>query len=448
MKHPLIVWISLLFISAAAQSQNVRSGSPPIPGKPLVTDSSRILDQIVITASRSQQLRKDIPQKIEVITAKDIAATPALDMTDILKKTAAVNVIQYPGLESGVGIRGFRPEFDGLNQHTLLLVNGRPAGTTNLGLIDLTNVDHVEVLKGPASALYGSQAMGGVINIIPIVSQGPVKGNVFAGYGSYNTYQLGGHAGGNITRKLDFDVSGIYFNRASNFRIGDGNLFRKMLGSSHALNVFPNGRDSIVGDKGADGTTRPYTQYSYYTTSARLGYKLSEKWRLEANGSIFIADHVQTPGNIFSGNTGSALKNAHRHNGELALTGKEGNQDFSARVYYADERTRYIAIQDYSGNPLDTPYVDYKTGYEWYGLQLRDAISLGRQKIVAGYDFNHATSKALAYDQPVSGVQHETAYSPNSSLVTNGFYAQGQFTLLNDRLKINPGIRLDITGFS
>lgn len=440
MKLTVIALTSLLSISAAAQTP---SASPKHP-----IDSTHVLDQVVVTAGRLQQLRKDIPQKIEVVTAKDIAATPGLDMTDILKKNTALNVIQYPGLESGVGIRGFRPEFDGLNQHTLLLINGRPAGTTNLGLIDLSNVDHVEVLKGPASALYGSQAMGGVINIIPLVTQGSVRGNVFADYGSYNTYQVGGHAGGNIDRHFDFDLSGLYFNRASNFRIGDGNLFRKMLGSSHALNVFSNGRDSLINDKGADGTTKPYTEYSYYTSSARIGYKLSSNWRLDASGTIFIADHVQTPGDIFSGNTGNALKDAHRHSTELALTGKEGNHELSARAYYADERTKYIAIEDYLGQPIDTPYVDYKTDYVWYGLQLKDAISLGRQKIVAGYDFNHATSKALAFDQPISGVQNETAYSPNSALITNGFYAQGQLHFLNNRLNINPGIRLDITSFS
>lgn len=440
MKYPVIALISLLSLKAMAQIQP--------PGDRHPTDSARQLDQIVVTAGRFQQLRKDVPQKIEVITAKDIAATPALDMTDVLKKTAAVNVIQYPGLLSGIGIRGFRPEFDGLNQHTLLLINGRPAGTTNLGLIDLTNVDHVEVLKGPASALYGSQAMGGVINIIPLVSQGPIKGNVFADYGSYDTYRVGGHAGGDIGRRFDFDASALYFDRASNFRIGDGNLFRKMLGSTHALEVYPNGRDTIVGDKGADGTTRPYTEYSYYTAAGRLGYKLSQNWRLDASGTIFIADNVQTPGDIFSGNTGDALKDAHHHTGELALTGRQGNNELSARAYYADERTKYIAIQDYLGNQLDTPYVDYKTDYVWYGLQLRDAISLGRQKIIAGYDFNDATSRALAFDQPIGGVQNETAYSPNSALVTHGFYAQGQLTMLDGKLRLNPGIRLDITSFS
>ncbi len=432
----------------AEKTNAERAGTEKTKAERARVDSSRVLDQIVITASRSYQLRKDVPQKIEVITAKDISATAALDMTDVLKKTAAVNVIQYPGLESGIGIRGFRPEFDGLNQHTLLLVNGRPAGATNLGLIDLTNVDHIEVLKGPASALYGSQAMGGVVNIIPVVSTGAVKGNVFADYGSFNTYQLGGHAGGNITDRLDFDVSGIYFNRASNFRIGDGNLFRRMLGSTHALNVYSNGKDTLVNDKGADGQTRPYTQYSYYTTSARVGYKLSDKWRLDASGNLFIANHVQTPGDIFSGNTGAALKDAHRHNTELALTGKAGNQELSARVYYSDERTKYIAIQDYVGNPLDTSYVDYKSDYEWYGLQLRDVITLHRQRLIVGYDLSHAASQSLSYDAPVGGVQHETAYSPNSSLFTNGFYAQGHFSLAGGRLNINPGIRLDITGFS
>lgn len=441
-------WLYFSF-SIAAFVLSFKGNAQELPaGRKAGIDSSRVLDQIVVTASRSRQLRKDVAQKIEVITAKDIAATPALDITDLVKKTAAVSVIQYPGLLSGIGIRGFRPEFDGLNQHTLLLINGRPAGTTNLGTIDLSNVDHVEILKGPASALYGSSAMGGVVNIIPLQSSGPVQGNLFADYGSFHTYQLGGHAGGSIGERFDFDVSGIYFDRVSNTRLGNGNFFRKMLGSNSAVDVFSNGRDSVVNDKRDDGQIRPYTEYSYANASGRLGYKLSTHWRLDASGNIFIADHVQSPADVFSGNAGASLKDEHRSNSELALTGKEGSQELSARVYYAREYTPFYAIQDYNGNPLDSPYLDYKEKYQWYGLQLRDVLSFGQQKLIVGYDLNHAATQAYAYDAPVGGEQSESAYTPNSSLTTNGVYAQGQLSLLDGRLRINPGVRLDLTGFS
>lgn len=411
-------------------------------------NSGNDLGEIVVTAGRSKQRLEDVPQKIEVITRKDIALTPALDVTDIVKKSAAVNVIQYPGILSGVGFRGFRPQFSGLTQHTLLLINGRPAGTTNLGTIDLNNIDRIEVLKGPASALYGSQAMGGVLNIITPQSSGNLAGNVFADYGSFNTSQFGGKAGGSINSKLDFDLSGTYFNRNSDFKMGDGNLFRKMLGSSSATNYYTNGTTKVVDDSRGDGQTRPNTRYRYYTGSGRIGYKIDTNWRVDLSGTIFRANHVESPGDIFSGEGGAGLKDIKRNSGEAAVTGKIGNNELSARAYYAEEQSTTYAVRTTAGLLIDNPYLSGNTNYQWSGLQLRDALSLGKnQRLIFGYDYNNAASKTKSYTAPAAGIQKETASAPNASIVTNGWYMQGQFSLLNDRLKVNPGVRFDLTDF-
>ena len=133
------------------------------------------LGEVVVTATRSERAVESIPQHVSVISREDIDKTAATDLTDLVKKTAGVDVIQYPGLLSGIGIRGFRPQFSGINQRTLVLIDGRPAGATNLATIDMNNVERVEVQKGPASALYGSQAMGGVVNIITKKTSGEVK---------------------------------------------------------------------------------------------------------------------------------------------------------------------------------------------------------------------------------------------------------------------------------
>lgn len=414
-----------------------------------LSQSDNGLSEIVVTAGRVKQHLEDVPQKIEVISQKDISITPALDVTDIVKKTAAVNVIQYPGLLSGVGFRGFRPQFSGLTQHTLLLINGRPAGTTNLGTIDLNNVDHIEVLKGPASALYGSQAMGGVLNIITPQSSGNIAGNVFADYGSFNTTQFGGKAGGNITKKLDFDLSGTYFNRNSDFKMGNGNLFRKILGSSSATNYYANGTTKVVDDSRGDGQVRPNTRYKYYTGSGRIGYKIDSNWRVDVSGTIFRANHVESPGDIFSGEGGAGLKDIIRNNGEAALTGKIRNNELSARAYYANEQSTNYAVRTAAGLPINNPYLSGITNYEWSGLQLRDALTLAKnQRLIFGYDYNSATSKTRSFGTPsAAGVQKETATSPNASIITNGIYMQGQFSLLNNHLKINPGVRLDLTDF-
>ena len=126
------------------------------------------LDTLVVTGRRAEAHLDDTPQRIELVGTQDIDNTPSRDLTDVLKKHTSVDVIQYPGNLSGIGIRGFRPEFSGINKRSLLLIDGRPAMATNLSLVNMDQVERIEVLKGPASALYGSSAMGGVVNLIKI----------------------------------------------------------------------------------------------------------------------------------------------------------------------------------------------------------------------------------------------------------------------------------------
>ena len=146
------------------------------------------LEDVVVTARRSAQHLEKVPQKIDVISRTDLDRTVADDLTDALKKQTAIDIIQYPGLLSGVGIRGFRPQFSGLNQRSLLLIDGRHAGASNLATIDLNNIERIEVMKGPGSALYGAQAMGGVVNIISRKSTYLPRIDLAASYGSFGTF--------------------------------------------------------------------------------------------------------------------------------------------------------------------------------------------------------------------------------------------------------------------
>ena len=144
---------------------------------------------MVVSVTRAAVLPGEIPQKIEVVSERELDLATGDELVDVLKREAALDVIQYPGLLAGVGIRGFRPQFSGINQRTLLLIDGRPAGLTNLAAIDLHTVERVEVLKGPASALYGSNAMGGAVNIITRRSRGPLAAEVRTEYGSWETFR-------------------------------------------------------------------------------------------------------------------------------------------------------------------------------------------------------------------------------------------------------------------
>jgi len=126
-------------------------------------------DQVVVTATRQEQESSKTPAAVSVITAEDIKRRQPEKMADLFKELPSVDV-------QGEGpFRGL-PVIRGLSSNrVLILVDGERLNNAREstlfagiqpGLVDLSEVDRIEVLRGPASVLYGSDAMGGVINII------------------------------------------------------------------------------------------------------------------------------------------------------------------------------------------------------------------------------------------------------------------------------------------
>jgi len=133
------------------------------------------MEEMVVTATRSEVKKEEVPAVVDIIYPMDLETTVDRNIVRVLKKNASIDVIDYPGVLSGISIRGFRPEFSGITKHSLVLIDGRPAGATNLATILKENVERIEILKGPASSLYGGEAMGGVVNIITKKSKGKIK---------------------------------------------------------------------------------------------------------------------------------------------------------------------------------------------------------------------------------------------------------------------------------
>lgn len=404
-------------------------------------DSVRVLDPVVVSATRSETRLAQIPQKLMAVSAGDIAATPAMDLPDLLKKTAAVNVIQYPNLSAGIGIRGFRPQFSGLNQRTLLLVDGRPAGATNLATLMLTGIDRVEVLKGAASALYGSQAMGGVINVITRRSTGGPGGSAYLEYGSFRTVQAGLTSGGKLTKRLDYDLSFGYVERTNDFRIGGDNLLRNLFGFKNAVKNYTNKPSAEVDDRQGDGQVRPNTQLHYYSGGLRVGYQLAEGWRIDVRGDRFEAKNVQSPGEISSGTTDASSKDVQRSALEAAISGKIGAfHRPTFRVFTADESNTNYTLNS-GGKPI-VPYRSNRTANAWTGLQLKDVWTLGKHSVVFGYDYLNASTKGRRWSDATT---ERAPTQPDYALISSAVYAQAMLTF--SRLTVQPGLRYDNSTF-
>src|SRR5690606_26313848 len=167
------------------------------------SDSVRVLSPVVTTATRAPVRADAVARRLDVVSRDVLDQTPHLDAADVLKKETGADVIQFGGMLSGIGLRGFRPQYSGISPRTLLLVDGRPAGVTNAALLDLGDAARIEVLHGPASALYGSSAMGGVVNVISRRYTGEPSGTVSAAFGSYGSSDLRAQGGGAIWQALD-----------------------------------------------------------------------------------------------------------------------------------------------------------------------------------------------------------------------------------------------------
>jgi iron complex outermembrane receptor protein len=156
-------------------------------------DAIPIMEEVIVTATKIPEKRKDIPNATVTMDAKDIAASGAASLEDLLANEPGLDGrnSDYPGAGREIHIRGFR------GNGTQVLLNGIPVNSPSLGLADLGKIpfdsmERVEVVKGSGSLLYGSGAMGGVINI---TTKSPQKEKpelkIRSGYGSHNTYRLG-----------------------------------------------------------------------------------------------------------------------------------------------------------------------------------------------------------------------------------------------------------------
>ncbi|MFH1848110.1 MAG: TonB-dependent receptor plug domain-containing protein, partial [Candidatus Omnitrophota bacterium] len=125
------------------------------------------LEKIIVTPSRMEQRYKDSPVNISIIEESDIKDSGATEITQVLDTLPSVNIIDYGsfGSTKSVHTRGAS------SSQVITLVNGRLANTPRDGMTDhnqipIDNIERIEVLRGPASNIYGANAVGGVINIV------------------------------------------------------------------------------------------------------------------------------------------------------------------------------------------------------------------------------------------------------------------------------------------
>ena len=151
----------------------------PLYGQQKKKEKETEIKEVVVTATRSQKKLKDVPITVQVVTAEDIKKSQSTDFKTFLENEFSGINFTYDGGSPNINMMGFG------GKYVLFLMNGeRMAGETfdniDYDRIDIDNIERIEIIKGASSSLYGSNAIGGVINIITKDSKSPLDIN--AGY--------------------------------------------------------------------------------------------------------------------------------------------------------------------------------------------------------------------------------------------------------------------------
>ncbi|OJX99997.1 MAG: hypothetical protein BGP04_20420 [Rhizobiales bacterium 62-17] len=211
--------LSAPFLPQAAQAQDANPGQITTPGYvPLPT--------LVVTANRTPLPIERLGASVTVIPAEEIQNYGTKSLADVLRGTPGLNFTESggPGSLSNVSLRGSTPG------QTLVLIDGirvgdasSTDGALDFGALSAVDIDRIEIVRGPQSALYGSDAMGGVINVLTRKGERAMRRSVQVEAGSYGTISATGAVSG-ATDKVSyaFSLTGFHSDGFSRYgyRIG------------------------------------------------------------------------------------------------------------------------------------------------------------------------------------------------------------------------------------
>jgi len=180
------------------------------------------VDEVVVTASNRPEPRSRIAGTVQVIDEATIRRSTARSLTDLLAEQGVGFLSEWTPGQTSLNIRGAATDGQGrdFRSQVLVLVNGRRAGTANLSKLSPAEVERIEIVRGPASVVYGSGAIGGVVNLILRDARSSPGGFAEGAAGSFGLAQgrarYGARAGG-----VDL-YAGISGTTQDDHRVGGG----------------------------------------------------------------------------------------------------------------------------------------------------------------------------------------------------------------------------------
>ncbi|GAB3634581.1 TonB-dependent receptor [Hymenobacter arcticus] len=336
-------------------------------GTPLPADTLRRqrLGEVVVTATRTEKSLMDVAIPVAVVGEKQIKSMGSLRLGDVLSEQTGLSLVADHG--QGIQLQGLNSEY------TLILVDGEPligrtAGTLDLTRVAVGNIQRVEVVKGPASALWGSDALAGVVNIITQKPQPGLRGGLRTRYGTNQTADL-----------------------SATLNAG---------GERAGLTVFGNRYSSAGYTLQPASGTASVPPFASYTGQSRFTYSLSDRTKFSLSGRYFVENQRSTsPTTTEVGTTADVAMQSRQADFNLnpTLTHRfRSDKVFAtARLYYSRYHTQEAYTYAADGNYYDATY--FTQTFLRPEVQV-DYSPRPTQTLTLGIGYQHQTVAATRYD--------------------------------------------------
>jgi vitamin B12 transporter len=362
------------------------------------------LSPVFVTSTRTETPLEQVTTSASVVTAKDIQDQQAETVLEVLRNVPGLDVVQAGsrGTTTSVFIRGSNPD------QVLVLVDGVEVNSTTLGAFNFAhltteNIERIEILRGAGGTLYGSQAIGGVINIITKRGRGPMEFGLSAeggnGWTHRQTLSLSGEVG-----KLGYSFSGARIE--------------------------------------SDGFRAFNDDYRNLAASARLDYKVTEDALLKG---IFRFNKSDV--GLFNSNN-FFMPDARDRNSREATSQYLGKLEWEQRI--VKEWDYRISGSIFKEHIKDTDDPDPLADCVSFGLpcdsrtRSRFRPQISSAEFQTNYRLGEWSTTTFGTEFKRREASTSSTFGGVNKAVRNlGYYLQEQIKLLGDRLILIPGIRLD-----
>lgn len=375
------------------------------------------LNEVVVTASRTPEKKIDANADVAVVTSKEIEEKHFDDVAQAVKNVPGVFISSHGssnqvGMSEQIYING-SPNVvvlvDGMRRNT----NGNSLATVNIGdMVSMDSIDHIEVLKGSASTLYGSDAQGGVINIITKnAKENGIKTTLRTSFGDNSKEKYSIHNAGRED-KIFWNVEAGK-ELQGNYEDGWGRNVINHLNAEH-YNV-------------------------------KLGYDLNEDSNVIFNYEKYKADYTRPAENGLDKNRSKGKKdNDHMNVQYTAKINDRLTNQFSiykTKTSYKDNYNFGGIVHDYGSWGISAPqFLDMKL--ETTGVSDQLTYKLNKHTFIGGFDWYEDKISKLTNTTNYGGINTVVEIPSNKSVTTTAFYLQDKIDV-TDQWNITPGVRVD-----